>query len=108
VCNSTGGACDYTSCSEDKTLTNPCKTVALTCGVPIDNTETIVVAAAAASSAALIAGIICAVVVLGGVVGGATVAVYSGGNDDGMTNTSNNPLYSESGNSGSNPLSMQV
>jgi hypothetical protein len=106
-CNKTSAdACTYVACKEDKTYAKPCVEETLVCGVPVTDDTTIVAAAAASASAALIAGIICAVVVLGGVVGGATVAVYNGAGDDGMSNTSNNPLYLESGNSGTNPLAV--
>jgi hypothetical protein len=107
TCNKTKtDACVYTSCSEDKTLTTPCKEEQLVCGVPIDDTETIVAAAVGSASAAIIAGVICAVAVATGVVGGAAVAIYRQGDDEGMVNISNNPLFVASTSSATNPLSV--
>jgi hypothetical protein len=110
TCNKTQGAdaCVYTSCSEDKTLATPCKEEQLVCGVPIDDTQTIVAAAVGSASAAIIAGVICAVAVATGVVGGAAVAIYRQGDDDGMVNISNNPLFVASDQSGTNPLAAAV
>jgi len=109
TCNKTSpGACVYVSCKEDKTLVTPCVEEALVCGVPIDDTTTVVAAAVGSASAAVIAGVICAVVVASGVVGGTAVAIYRQGDDQGVTNISNNPLFVQSGNSGTNPLATQV
>jgi hypothetical protein len=109
TCNKTGSeSCVYVACKEDKKLTNPCVKEKLVCGVPIDDTTTVVAAAVGSASAAVIAGVICAVVVATGVVGGAAVAIYRQTDGEGATNISNNPLFVESGNSGTNPLATAV
>jgi hypothetical protein len=105
TCNKTSAdPCVYVACKEDDTLKTPCVEETLVCGVPIDDTTTIVAAAVGSASAAVIAGVICAVVVATGVVGGAAVAIYRQTDGEGATNISNNPLFIESGNSGTNPL----
>jgi hypothetical protein len=110
TCNKTSAAdtCVYVECSEDKTLATPCVEEALVCGVPIDETTTILAAAVTSASVAVVAGIICAVVVATGVVGGAALAIYQQTDGEGATNISNNPLFIESGNSGTNPLATNV
>jgi len=109
TCNKTStDACAYVACKEDKSLAKPCVEETLVCGVPIDDTTTIVAAAVGATSAAVIAGIIAAVVVATGVAGGAAVAVYRSTDGDAAPTIANNPLFVASGNSQTNPLATYV
>jgi len=62
-----------------------------------------IIAGAAVGTAALI-GIILAIVAFLGLGGVATYGIYSTWKSDPEATTQNNPIYAESGNSGTNPL----
>jgi hypothetical protein len=100
VCPSNNDTCTFTGCVEDNK--KPCKVDKLDCAGILDTT--LIAATTAAVSAAVIAGIIAAVFILCGVAGGASFAFYRKMDDSGMANVQNNPLFVDTGSSGTNPI----
>jgi len=107
VCPSLNKTCSFTRCLEDRSKKNdplyPCTEEKIECGAAI--LDSTVIAVASVLSAGVIAAIIAAVVLFGGLATGATLAIYQRTGDDSVANVSNNPLFIESGSSGTNPLS---
>jgi hypothetical protein len=103
ICNSDNRTCVFTECVEEEDVNKRCRIEELVC-VPVLDTSVIVAATASAISAAVIAGIIVGVILFGGVASGATLAYLRRYGDDSVAHVGNNPLFVDSGLSGTNPI----
>jgi hypothetical protein len=94
-------SCGVYSCN----ITTGCEFTKQECIAALTSNNAAIIAGATIGTAALIGIIIAAAVVFLGLSGAAGYGFYAVSKTDPNVQTTNNPIYAESGNSGSNPLS---